>query len=109
MKSEITISELAKLMNVSVHQIRYFEEKGVLEPAYTDNNQYRMYSIEQVYQLAHILLLRKLGVPVHSIKVCMTSFSFDQYRQLNSAFLTRNRGGFDTTRTASAVHQKNII
>lgn len=82
MKSEITISELAKLMHVSVHQIRYFEEKGVLHPAYIDSNQYRMYSIDQVYQLAHILLLRKLGVPVHSINECMTSFSTDQYRQL---------------------------
>ncbi|MED1783820.1 MerR family transcriptional regulator [Brevibacillus fortis] len=82
MKSEITISELAKLMNVSVHQIRYFEEKGVLLPAYLDNNQYRMYSMEQVYQLAHILLLRKLGVPVQSIKECMTSYSADQYGQL---------------------------
>ncbi|KPV56684.1 transcriptional regulator [Paenibacillus sp. A3] len=82
MKSEITISELAKLMNVSVHQIRYFEEKGVLQPAYTDHNQYRMYSIDQIYQLAHILLLRKLRVPVQSIKDCMTSYSADQYRQL---------------------------
>lgn len=82
MKSEITISELAKLMNVSVHQIRYFEEKGGLEPAYTDNNQYRMYGLDQIYQLAHILLLRKLGVPVQSIKNCMTSYSADQYRQL---------------------------
>ncbi|MGG4495005.1 MerR family transcriptional regulator [Brevibacillus reuszeri] len=82
MKSEITISELAKLMNVSVHQIRYFEEKGVLLPAYVDNNQYRMYSMDQVYQLAHILLLRRLGVSVQSIKECMTSFSADQYEQL---------------------------
>ncbi|EJW15189.1 MerR family transcriptional regulator [Paenibacillus alvei] len=82
MKSEITISELAKLMNVSVHQIRYFEEKGVLQPSYTANNQYRMYDMEQVYQLAQILLLRKLEVPVSSIKECMTSFSADQYRQL---------------------------
>ncbi|MNO45750.1 zinc-responsive transcriptional regulator [compost metagenome] len=82
MKTEITISELAKLMNVSVHQIRYFEEKGVLQPAYTDNNQYRMYSMDQVYQLAHILLLRKLNVPVRSIKECMTTFSADQYWQL---------------------------
>nr|WP_028545548.1 MerR family transcriptional regulator [Paenibacillus taiwanensis] len=82
MKNDITISELAKLMNVSIHQIRYFEEKGVLFPAYTDDNQYRFYSMEQVYQLAHILLLRKLGVPVHSIKECMTSFSADQYDQL---------------------------
>ena len=82
MKSEITISELAKLMNVSVHQIRYFEEKGVLQPSYTDNNQYRMYDMEQVYQLAHILLLRKLEVPVSSIKECMTSYSGAQYQQL---------------------------
>ncbi|EPY03830.1 transcriptional regulator [Paenibacillus alvei TS-15] len=82
MKSEITISELAKLMNVSVHQIRYFEEKGVLQPSYTDNNQYRMYDMEQVYQLAQILLLRKLEVPVSSIKECMTSYSGAQYRQL---------------------------
>jgi len=82
MKSEITISELAKLMNVSVHQIRYFEEKGVLQPSYTDHNLYRMYDMEQVYQLAHILMLRKLGVSVQSIQECMTSFSADQYRQL---------------------------
>ncbi|RAV23258.1 MerR family transcriptional regulator [Paenibacillus contaminans] len=82
MKSEITISELAKLMNVSVHQIRYFEEKGVLHPSYTDNNQYRMYGIDQVYRLAQILLLRRLGVPVQSIKECMTTYTSEQYRQL---------------------------
>jgi DNA-binding transcriptional MerR regulator len=82
MNNEITISELARLMNVSVHQLRYFEEKDVLTPAYTDHNQYRMYSMDQVYQLAHILLLRKLGVPVQSIKECMTSYSADQHTQL---------------------------
>lgn len=81
-KSEITISELAKLMNVSVHQIRYFEEKGVLQPAYTDTNQYRMYGMDQIYQLADILLLRKLEVPVPSIQDCMTSYSTDQHLQL---------------------------
>ncbi|WP_342772998.1 MerR family transcriptional regulator [Paenibacillus zeisoli] len=81
-KSEITISELAKLMNVSVHQIRYFEEKGILQPAYTDTNQYRKYGMDQVYELARILLLRKLEVPVQSIKACMTSYSADQQRQL---------------------------
>ncbi|ETT54582.1 MULTISPECIES: MerR family transcriptional regulator [unclassified Paenibacillus] len=81
MRDEITISELAKLMNVSVHQIRYFEEKGVLQPAYTGENQYRMYSMDQVYQLAHILLLRKLEVPVQSINECM-SYSPEQHRGL---------------------------
>ncbi|MFD1175909.1 MerR family transcriptional regulator [Paenibacillus puldeungensis] len=82
MKNEITISELAKLMNVSVHQIRYFEEKGILFPTYVDNNQYRMYGIDQVYELAQILLLRKLGLSVQSIKECLTSFAPDQVQQL---------------------------
>ncbi|WP_334073580.1 MULTISPECIES: MerR family transcriptional regulator [Paenibacillus] len=82
MKKEITISELAKLMNVSVHQIRYFEEKGVLQPAYTDSNQYRMYGMTEIYRLAHILLLRKLEVPVKSIGESMSDFSTDQYREL---------------------------
>jgi len=67
MKKELTISELAKLMNVSVHQIRYFEEKGVLHPAYFAENKYRMYGIDQIYRLAHILLLRKVGLSVQAI------------------------------------------
>ncbi|MGG3508543.1 hypothetical protein ABES58_24170 [Paenibacillus lautus] len=41
-----------------------------------------MYSIAQIYQFSHILLLRKLGVPIYAIKECMTSFSTDQYRRL---------------------------
>ena len=82
MNSEITIGELAKLMNVSVHQVRYFEEKGVLQPAYTDTNQYRKYGMEQIYELARILLLRKLEVPVQSIKEHWNSYSAEQHRQL---------------------------
>ncbi|WNS44184.1 MerR family transcriptional regulator [Paenibacillus sp. MMS20-IR301] len=68
MSTEITISELARLMEVSIHQIRYFEEKGVLLPSYTDTNGYRMYGIDQVYQLSQIMLLRKLGMPVQTIR-----------------------------------------
>ncbi|MCU6707892.1 MerR family transcriptional regulator [Paenibacillus sp. J5C_2022] len=82
MKDHITISELARLMNVSHHQIRYFEEKGILPPAYIDNNGYRMYGMEQVYRLSHILLLRKLGEPVPSIKNCMDNYKAEQYERL---------------------------
>ncbi|MGG4499569.1 MerR family transcriptional regulator [Paenibacillus polymyxa] len=57
MKKHITISQLAQLMNVSVHQLRYFEEKGILYPLYTDENQYRMYGLHEIYQLSHILML----------------------------------------------------
>lgn len=78
----MTISELAKLMQVSVHQIRYFEEKGVLLPAYISENQYRMYGLDEVYRLAHILLLRRLGISVQSIKDCLGDFTPDQVASL---------------------------
>lgn len=82
MKNELTISEFAKLMGVSVHQIRYFEEKGVLQPAYVNDNQYRMYDMDQIYHLSHILLLRKLGVSVSTIQECIASYTAGQYQQL---------------------------
>lgn len=88
MKDEITISELAKLMQVSVHQIRYFEEKGVLMPAYIADNQYRMYEIDEIYRLAHILLLRKMGLSVQVIKKCLTDLSSVQMRSLFSQALS---------------------
>lgn len=78
MKDEITISELAQLMQVSVHQIRYFEEKGVLHPAYTGENQYRMYGMDEVYRLAHILLFRKMGLSVQVIKECLSHLTAEQ-------------------------------
>lgn len=78
LRDEITISELAKLMQVSVHQIRYFEDKDVLKPKYVADNQYRMYGINEIYRLAHILLLRKMGLSVQVIKDCLESLSSDQ-------------------------------
>lgn len=67
-RQEMTISELARLMQVSVHQIRYFEEQQVLLPAYTEANGYRMYGLDEIYRLAHILLLRQLGLSVAEIR-----------------------------------------
>ncbi|TKH42855.1 transcriptional regulator [Paenibacillus terrae] len=82
MKEYITISQLSQLMNVSVHQLRYFEEKGILYPSYTEKNQYRMYGLHEIYQLSHILMLRKLNVSVGQIEECMTSYSSDDYNHL---------------------------
>lgn len=92
MKDEITISELANLMQVSVHQIRYFEEKGVLQPAYTGENQYRMYGMDEVYRLAHILLLRKMGLSVQMIKDCLSHLTAEQIYSAHSSGAIRHRG-----------------
>jgi len=69
-------------MNVSVHQIRYFEEKGVLNPAYIAENQYRMYGVDEIYRLSHILLLRKMGLSVQMIKECLSNLTTVQITSL---------------------------
>lgn len=79
MRNLLTIGELAKLMNVSTHQIRYFEEKGILNPHVIDDNGYRLYSITEVYTLSHILLLRKFDIPVADIKMCFDNYKSDDY------------------------------
>jgi DNA-binding transcriptional MerR regulator len=89
LKKHVTISQLSQLMNVSVHQLRYFEEKGILYPSYTEKNQYRMYGLHEIYQLSHILLLRKLNVSVGQIEKCMTSYAADDYNQLLEDSLRR--------------------
>lgn len=81
MKKDITIGEFANLMDVSTHQIRYFEEKGILFPSYVDENGYRMYGIDQIYTLSHILLLRRLNISVSDIKKQFTTFSPDDYME----------------------------
>lgn len=89
MPTFITISELAKLMDVSVHQIRYFEEKAILSPAFTGDNQYRMYGIEEIYRLSHILLLRELEVSVGDIRIALASYTAEDYEALLSRSMAR--------------------
>lgn len=82
MKELLTISELAKLTNTSTHQLRYFEEKGILNPTREENSEYRLYGERELYKLAHILFLRKFDISVSKIKECFESYGRDEYLDL---------------------------
>lgn len=73
METYLTMGQLAELLAISKHQIRYNEEKGLLSPAFIDANGYHKYGIDQVYQLANILLMRSLGVSTAQITKFMTN------------------------------------
>jgi len=106
LKKEITISEFAKLMGVSVHQIRYFEEKGVLFPSYIDENQYRMYGINEIYRLAHILLLRKVGLPVKAIREWSEEGTPDDMQKLLVQSVSKIEAEIDRLRSLSGFIRK---
>ncbi len=65
MKKLFTISEFAKLRNININSIRYYEKIGVLKPVSIDKkNGYRYYSLNQLSQIDAISLLIDLGIPL---------------------------------------------
>ena len=60
------IKQVEELVGITSKNIRFYEEKGLLQPRRTENG-YRDYRQEDVEQLKRIKLFRKLGVPVEQI------------------------------------------
>ena len=64
----LTISQLAKLRNVNINSLRYYEKLGILCPVYIDpETRYRYYALEQLHMLDIILLCIDLNIPLKSL------------------------------------------
>ncbi|GGZ95364.1 hypothetical protein DC083_06050 [Ignatzschineria ureiclastica] len=64
-----TIGELAKIKDISIKNLRYYDEIGVLTPAYTNpDNHYRYYTYEQFYAVDLIKFCLSLNVPLKTYK-----------------------------------------
>jgi len=65
MSAHYHIGEFADLCGVSAKTLRFYDEVGVLRPASVDpHTGYRRYAPEQLEQMASILALKSLGVPL---------------------------------------------
>ena len=68
MKDFFTISEFARLRNININSLRYYEKLGLLKPAYTDENtNYRYYRAEQLSVLDKIIFCINLGIPLKEV------------------------------------------
>ena len=64
----LKIGDLAKLFNVSVKTIRFYEKKGLLNPAEIDvYTGYRYYDENNIKRLSEIIYLKKLGFSLKEI------------------------------------------
>ncbi|MBR9648103.1 MerR family transcriptional regulator [Clostridium tyrobutyricum] len=69
MKDRISITDLARLRNVTTETLRYYDRIGLFKPIYVDpNTKYRYYSILQYEKLGTIKELRQLGMKLKEIK-----------------------------------------
>ncbi len=70
MKNYLSIGELAKIRNLDVQSLRYYEKLGILVPAYVNpKSGYRYYKLEQVMTLDTILLCINLGIPLKKLRL----------------------------------------
>lgn len=79
-----TVNKLAKLSGVSARTLHFYDEIGLLKPAYVGENNYRYYEEEQLLMLQQILFYRELGMPLSEIQGIINSDNFDKIEALQS-------------------------
>ncbi len=76
MKDYYKINEISKLYGIGVDSLRYYEKLGILKPK-RDLNDYRLYSLKDIYKLNIIFDLRKLDFSMKQIKDYLEHQSID--------------------------------
>lgn len=71
--SHYSTGELANMFGLSKRTIQYYDHQHILKPAFTDDNQYRMYTEREVEQLHLILVMKSLGLSLKEIKQMLSA------------------------------------
>lgn len=67
-KEYISISQMAQIHHISRQTLIYYDHIGLLKPVYTDEHNYRYYSVYQIPYLREICFLKNLGIKLDDIK-----------------------------------------
>lgn len=63
-----TVKKLSNLSGISVRTLHFYEELGLLKPAYYGSNGYRYYEAQELLQLQQILFFKELGLTLKQIQ-----------------------------------------
>ena len=79
-----TVKQVARLSGVSVRTLHFYDEVGLLRPAYQAANGYRFYEEPQLLMLQQILFYRELGFELKQIKKILQRPDFEKAAALMS-------------------------
>ena len=79
-----TVKKLAEISGVSIRTLHFYDEVGLLKPAYHGANGYRFYEEEQLLLLQQILFFRELGFELKQIRKVLGRKDFDKIVALSS-------------------------
>ena len=79
-----TVNYGAAMSGVSVRTLHFYDESGLLKPAYLGANGYRFYEEPQLLTLQQILFYRELGFELKQIKRILDRADFEKLAALQS-------------------------
>lgn len=79
-----TVTEVAKFAKVSVRTLHFYDEIGLLPPAFCGANGYRYYQLPQLQRLQDILFFRELGFGLEQIQTLIDAPNYDRVEALRS-------------------------
>jgi MerR family transcriptional regulator, thiopeptide resistance regulator len=91
------VKALADVSGVTVRTLHFYDELGLLKPAYYGSNGYRVYDEKQLLVLQQILFFRELGFELKQIKRILNRSDFDlstalvEHRRVLQKNLARTR------------------
>ena len=97
-----TVKRVSEMSGVSVRTLHFYDETGLLKPAYKEANGYRYYQEAQLLKLQQILFYRELGFGLKEIKRIVSRRGFakvgalQSHRKVLESNLNRTRRLIDT-------------
>src|SRR5579864_2867229 len=79
-----TVKQVAAMSGVSVRTLHFYDETGLLKPAYYGTNGYRFYEEPQLLTLQQILFYRELGFELKQIREILGRADFEKIAALQS-------------------------
>lgn len=77
-----TVKEIARLTNISVRTLHYYDEIGLLKPTMITEAGYRLYDDKALELLQQILFFKELDMPLKEIKIILENPELDKNQLL---------------------------
>jgi DNA-binding transcriptional MerR regulator len=102
-----TVKQVSEMSGISVRALRFYDETGLLKPAFHGANGYRFYEEPQLLILQQILFYRELGLELKQVKETLGRADFEKAAALRSHREVLQRK-FQRTQTLIGTIDKTI-
>lgn len=110
MKDYLTIGEVAKITNLPVSTLRYYDSEGIISPSYKDEEtNYRYYRFFQIPIIKMIIHLKNLGFNNASIKSHLENLSYSHTLELMNQMLEQTKNEISRLKKLEKELEENVV